>query len=117
MLPEISRLGPERNTLDFIIYLQKYKNTAVYFNCVGIEYIPKEVLSKIKDKSISHNIFRIQSDGSIICGFYCAAFIVYMILGKILLHYTNLFSPNDIKKNDKICKYFKNKYGERKSKL
>ena len=75
------------------------------------------MLSKIKDKSITHNIFRIQSDGSIICGFYCAAFIVYMISGKILLHYTNLFSPNDIKKNDKIYKNFKNKYGERKSKL
>ena len=30
------------------------KNTAAYF---GIEYIPKEVLSKIKDKSITHNTF------------------------------------------------------------
>ena len=35
-----------------------------------IEYIPKELLSKIKDKSITHNIFSIQDVDSIMCGFY-----------------------------------------------
>ena len=30
------------------------------------------------------------------------AFIEYMLAGKTLLDYTNLFSPNDYKKNDKI---------------
>ena len=35
------------------------------------------------------------------CGFYCIAFIEYMLAGKTLLGYTNLFSPNDYKKNDK----------------
>ena len=35
-------------------------------------------------------------------------FIEYMIAGKTLLNYTNLFSPNYYKKNDKIIyKYFK----------
>ena len=32
------------------------------------------------------------------CGFYCIAFIEYMLAGKTLLHYTNLFSLNDHKK-------------------
>ena len=41
------------------------KCTAVYFDSFGIEYIPKKVLNKIKDKSISHNIFWIQSDDCI----------------------------------------------------
>ena len=45
------------------------RNTAVHFDSVGIEYISQEVLNKIKDKSITHNIFRIQDDGSIMCGF------------------------------------------------
>ena len=37
-----------------------------------------------------------------------------MIAGKKLLDYTNLFSPNDYKKNDKIMyKYFKNKFGKK----
>ena len=58
-----------------------------------------------------HNIVRTQDDDSIICGFYCIAFMEYMIPGKILLDYTNLFSPNNYKKNDKIiCKYLKDKY-------
>ena len=29
---------------------------------LGIEYVPKEVLKKIKDKSITRNIFRIQDE-------------------------------------------------------
>ena len=45
------------------------------------------------------------------CGFYCIAFIEYMLAGKLLLDYTNLFSPYDYKKNERIiCKYFKDKY-------
>ena len=45
------------------------------------------------------------------CGFYCIAFTEYMLARKTLLDYTNIFSPNDYKKNDKIIyKYFKEKY-------
>ena len=73
--------------------------------------VPQEVLNKIKDKSITHNIFRIQNNESAMCGFYCIAFTEYMLSGKTLLDYTNLFPPNDYKKNDKIIhKYFKDKY-------
>ena len=86
------------------------RNIAVYLDSFGIEYIPLEVLNKIRDKSITRNIFRIQDNESILCGFYCITFIEYMLAGKTLLDYTNLFSSNDYKKNDKIiCKYFKNK--------
>ena len=71
----------------------------------------KEVLNKIRDRSITHNTFRLQDNDSIMCGFYCIAFIEYMLAGKALLDYTNLFSPNDYKKNDRIIfKYFKDKY-------
>ena len=88
------------------------RNLAVYFDCFALEYIPQEVLNKIKDKSITRNIFRIQDNGSIMWGFYCIAFIWYMLSGK----FTNSFSPNDYKKNDKmIYKYLKNKC-DRKSK-
>ena len=45
------------------------------------------------------------------CGIYCIAFIEYMIAGKTLLDYTNLFSSNYYKKNGMlIYKYFKDKY-------
>ena len=63
---------------------------------------PQDVLNKIKDKSITYNISRIQDNKSILCGFYCIAFIEYVLPGKTLLDYTNSFSPNNYKKNDKI---------------
>ena len=76
--------------------------TAVYFYFFGIEYFPQDVLNKTKDKCITHNVSRIQSDDSIMCGFYFIAFIEYMHVGKTLLDYNNLFSPNNNKKNYKI---------------
>ena len=90
------------------------RNLAVYFDSFGIEYIPQEVLKKIKDKSVTHNIFRIQYNKSIMCGFYCITFIEYMLEGKTWLNYPNLFSPKNYKKNEKIIyKYFKDKCGSR----
>ena len=68
-------------------------NTAVYFDSFRTEYIPQEVLSKIKDKYITHNIFRIRDDSCIMCGVYCII--------RTLLNYTNLFSPNNYKMNDR----------------
>ena len=47
------------------------------------------------------------------CEFYCIAFVEYMLGGKTLLDYINLFSSNDYKKNGKIIdKYFKDKYAK-----
>ena len=37
------------------------------------------------------------------CGFYYITFIEYLLAGKTLLNYANLFSANDYKKNDKKC--------------
>ena len=65
------------------------RNTAVYFGSFRIENIPQKVLNKIKDKSITHNIFRIQDDDSIMCEFYRIVFIEYTLAGKSLLDYTN----------------------------
>ena len=89
-----------------------YRNEAVYFDSLEIEYIPQKVLKKIKCKSITRNIFRIQSNVSII-----STFIEYMISGKTLLDYTNLFTLFDYQKNDKtIYKYFQEKFAKGKGK-
>ena len=40
------------------------------------------------------------------CGYYCIEFINYMLKGKSLLDYTNLFSPNDLKKTMKLLKEY-----------
>ena len=56
-----------------------YLLTEIQMNTFEIEYISREVLNKIKDKSITHNIFRIQDNESIMCGFYCIV-LLYCIL-------------------------------------
>ena len=59
------------------------------------------------NKNIITNIFGIQTYDSIMCEYFCIGFIYFMLKGKILLDYTNLFSPNDYEKNSRIIlKYF-----------
>ena len=60
----------------------------------------------IGNKNIIVNIYRIKIYESI-CGYFCIGSIDFMLKGKSLLDYTNLVSPNDYEKNDKILpKYF-----------
>ena len=69
----------------------------------------KKFLKFIGNKNIKTNAFRIQSYDSIMRGYFCIGFINFMFKGKILTKYTNLFSPNDFKKNDDIIlNYFMN---------
>ena len=56
------------------------------------------MLCKIKEKTINHNIRRIQNNESLMCGLYCIVFIEGMLARKNLLHHTNLFSSNGYKK-------------------
>ena len=82
-------------------------NNTIYFNSFGVEYIPKAIKKFIGNKNIITNIYRIQAYDSIMSGSFCIGFIDFMLKGKSLLEYTNLFSPNEYKKNDKIIlKYF-----------
>ena len=83
-------------------------NNCIYFDSFGVEYIPNEIKQFIGNKDIISNIFRLQAYDSIMCGYFCLAFIDFMHAGKTLLQFTNLFSPYDFKKNDKIVgKMFK----------
>ena len=66
-------------------------NTAVYFDSFGTDYIPQEVLNKIRDKQITHNIFRTQDNDSIMRGFYCIVLIEYMLARKNILDYTRIY--------------------------
>ena len=104
----------------YIIDLDEYENTgthwvslfvktieAIYFDSFGIEHIPKEINKFIGNSAVARiksNIFRIQAYDSIMCGYFCIEFINYRLKGKTLLDYTNLFSPNDFKKNDRVIK-------------
>ena len=84
------------------------RNNCIYFDSFGVEHIPNEIKQFIGNKSFTSNIFRLQAYDSIMCGYFCIAFIDFMFAGKTLLQFTNLFSPYDFKKNDKIVgKMFK----------
>ena len=89
------------------------KNDIVYFDNFGVKHIPEEIKEFIEEfsgnKNMKGDIFRIQENNSIMCGYFCIGFIDFMLAGKKLTDYTNLFSPHDFKKNDSIIlSYFKN---------
>ena len=110
-LPKIIEKGA------YVINLDEYANIGshwialfvrpkytVYFDSFGVEHIPKEIKKFVGNKDIKANIFKLQAYDAIMCGYFCIKFINYMFKGKTLLEYTNLFSPNDFKKNDQIIK-------------
>ena len=83
------------------LYVQN--NNVTYFDSFGVEHVPQEIRTYIDcSLSITTNIFRIQAYDSIMCGHFCIVFIDFMLAGKTLTEYTNLFSPNNFKENDYI---------------
>ena len=85
------------------VALHVNNNDVTYFDSFGVEHIPKENKKFIEQSlSITTNIFRMQAFDSIMCGYFCIGFIDFMLAGKTLTEYTNLFSPNNFKKNDDI---------------
>ena len=56
-----------------------------------IEHIPKEIRTFIGNKNIETNIFRMQAYDLIMCGNVCIGFIDFMLAGKTLIEFTNLF--------------------------
>ena len=51
------------------------KNEIVYFGSFGVEHIPEEIKKFIGNKNIKANIFRIQANNSMMCGYFCIGFI------------------------------------------
>ena len=83
-------------------------NNVIYFDSFGVEHIPKEIKAFINNKNIITNIFRIQAYDSVMCEYCCIGFIDFMLAGKKLTDYTDLFSPYGFKKSDNIIlSYFK----------
>ena len=82
-----------------------------YFYSFGVEHIPEEIKEFIENKNIKANIFRVQANNSVMCGYFCIGFIDFMLAGKKLTNFTSLFSPYDFKKNDNIIlSYFKDEW-------
>ena len=84
------------------------RSEIVYFDSFGVEHVPEEITEFIGNKNIIANIFRLQANDSIICGYFCIGLIDFMLTSKKLTDFTSLFSPYDFEKNDDIIlSYFK----------
>ena len=69
--------------------MNSLNNSVTYFDSFGVEYFSKEILKFIGNKNIQTNIFRIQTCGSVMCGYFCIGFINFMLKKKNLTDYTN----------------------------
>ena len=84
------------------------RNEIVYFYSFVVEHVPEEIKEIVGKKNIRANIFQVQANDSVMCGYFCIRFIDYMLAGKKLTDYTSLYSSYDFKKNDNIIlSYFK----------
>ena len=91
-----------------LIGIALYVNTKIvtYFDNFGVEHILNKIKKFINNENIIANIFRIQAYDSVMCGYLCIGFINFMFNGNSSTDFTNLFSPNNFKKNDIILNYF-----------
>ena len=84
------------------------RNEIVYFDSFGVEHVPEEIKEFVGNKNIKANIFRVQPNDSVMCSCFCIGFIDFMLAGKKLIDFTNMFSSHNFKKNDDIIlSYFK----------
>ena len=73
-------------------------NNVTYFDSFSVEYIAEEIKKFIDKPTIITNIFRIQAYDSVMCRYFHIGFINFMIEGKSLTDFTNLFSTTNLKK-------------------
>ena len=119
-------LPKKRKNGAFVINFDEYSDVSTHwialywinieiicFDTFEVEHVPKKIEKFIEYENIKTNIFRIQSDNSIMCGYFCIEFIDFMFAGKTLIDFTGLFSPYDFEKNDKIIlSYFENGWSQ-----
>ena len=83
----------------------------VYFASFGVEHVPEEIQEFIGNKNIKANIFWVQENDSVMCGYFCMGFIDFMQADKKLTDYLSLFSPYNFKNNDNIIlSFFKDEW-------
>ena len=61
------------------------RSEIVCFNSFAVEHFSEEIKEFIGNRSIKVNIFPVQSNNSIMCGYFCIGFIDFMFVGKKLI--------------------------------
>ena len=53
-------------------------NKIVYFDRFGVDHVPEEIKKFIGNKNINTNIFRVQANNSVMCGYFCIELIDFI---------------------------------------
>ena len=94
----------------YVINLDEIADVGTHWICFsfGVEHVPEEIKEFIGNKNIIANIFRVQANNSMTCGYFCIGFIDFMLADKKLLTGFTLY---DFEKNDNIIlSYFKDEW-------
>ena len=83
----------------YCIALYVYGGYATYYNSFVSECVRKENQNS-KETKITQQIFLKQKKWSMLFGYFCTGFFNFMLKGKSLLDYTNVFSSNRYEMNN-----------------
>ena len=64
------------------------KNEVAYFDSSGVEHVPKKIKGFVKNKNIKANIFRVQANDSVMCGYSALdswSLCIHMTLRKVMI--------------------------------
>ena len=97
------------------LHVEVNNNDVTCLDSFGVEHIPKQIEILINIFIFLYFLyfyifiyFLNMYLFSIMCWYFCIEFIDFMLAGRTLTEFTNLFSPNNFKKNDNIIlNYFK----------
>ena len=78
----VINLDEHKDTGTHWIALFCKKNEIIYFDSFGVEHIPEQIKELTGNENIKANIFRVQANNSIMCGYFCNAFIDFMLADK-----------------------------------
>ena len=102
----LRNLDEYKSKVTHCIILFVNAKSVTYLDSFGVAGIPEEIKGFICNKNIIIDTFRIQAYDSIMCGFFCIELIDFMLGGKTLTDYTNLFLSYNFKMNDELILVF-----------
>ena len=73
------------------------RSEIVYFDSFGVEHVPEDIKEFIGNKNMA-NIFLVQAENLVMCGYLCIGFINFMLAGKLLTDFPNFIFLHDFKK-------------------
>ena len=64
------------------IALFSSRSEIIHFDSFCVEHVPEEIKEFVRNKNIIVNIFQVQANNSVMCGYFGIRFIDFMLTGK-----------------------------------